>query len=117
MAMDSAIPLKVQFVPGSSLGEPSLVLMRFDRTYSLHQSYGYDCGREHVQNASALRDFVHGCTYASKTGVERGLFAKASAPRQVFLTLLYLPHTPQGGTEVHAVVLTLLTLSVGSLPD
>jgi len=70
--------------------------MRFDRTYSLHQtapwmepverrrkpkpSYGYGCGREHVQNASALRDFVHGCNYASKTGVERGHFAKAYAP-------------------------------------
>ena len=44
--------------------------MRFDRTYSLHHSYGYGCGREHVQNASALRDFVHVCTYASKTRLQ-----------------------------------------------
>ncbi len=62
-------------------------------------SYGYGCGCEHVQNASALRDFVHGCTYALKTrlhrkqeverlrrqsrGVERGHFTKATAGKYV----------------------------------
>jgi len=43
MAMVSALPSKLQFVPGQSLGESSLVLMR-------------DC--------------VHGCTYASKTRLQ-----------------------------------------------
>jgi hypothetical protein len=75
-----AIQSKMRFVPVPSLGEPSLVLMRFKRTCSLHHSYGYGCGREYTQNASALRDFVHGRTYASKTGVERSHFAKATAP-------------------------------------
>jgi hypothetical protein len=59
--------------------------MRFERTCSLHHSYGYGYGREHAQNTSALRDFVHGRTYASKTGVERSHFAKATAPRQLLL--------------------------------
>ncbi len=54
--------------------------MRIERTCSLHHSYGYGYGREHAQIASALRDFVHGRTYASKTGVERSHFAKATAP-------------------------------------
>ncbi len=36
--MVSAFQAKVQFVPDPSLGDPSLVLMRFDRTYSLHQT-------------------------------------------------------------------------------
>jgi len=61
------------------------VVMRFERTCSLHHSYGYGYGREHVQNTSTLRDFVHGRTYASKTGVERSHFAKATAPRQLLL--------------------------------
>ncbi len=56
------------------------VVMHFERTCSLHHSYGYGYSSEHAQNASALRDFVHGRTYASKTGVERSHFAKATAP-------------------------------------
>ncbi len=49
---------KLQFVPNLSLGEFSLVLARFARTWPLHQSYGYDCGREHAQNAPALREHL-----------------------------------------------------------
>jgi len=43
-----AFQSKIKFVPGQSLGEPSLVLMRFERTCSLHHSYGYGYGREHA---------------------------------------------------------------------
>jgi hypothetical protein len=37
-------------------------LMDFERTCSLHQSYGYDCGREHAQITSARRHhFANSC--------------------------------------------------------
>ncbi len=40
---------------GLPFDESSLVLIRFERTCSLHHSYGYDYSREYAQNRSALR--------------------------------------------------------------
>lgn len=64
-------------VSSLSLGEPSLGLMRFVRTCSLKHMNNYTFSREHTQNASSLRDFVYGCTYVAKTGVESDYLANS----------------------------------------
>lgn len=49
---------------------PSLVLVPAKCTYSLNHRNNYAFGREHGLSKPARRDFVQGCSYVAKTGVE-----------------------------------------------